>query len=373
MTAVIAQHCRILPFGWTGVWLFFVISGFVVTASLLSRPGDGGPADKLARFYARRAARIWPIYLAYVVIVFLASALASGQLQWRAFASLVLFYNNFQAAFADGDFKGGGASHLWTISVEFQFYLVFGFAFAYLSRRKLIVALLACLLIAPLLRLIGGEWLTAAGYKPLNAAYAIYVFSPMHFDSFAAGALLALGRDRWRRPGPARALLLAAALAMLVYVGAYVWVNIAHGAVGLAALKRVLSGILFGDMRQVFAYSAVAAVSAGLVATALSGGVPWTAILANRAVQAVGRASYGGYVYHLWLVKWSDLILRAFITPGVSMAGRLEFGVLRFALVLPVTIGVALLSYRYIEQPIIRRVGRRLANRPQPIASAGRP
>ena len=66
MTAVIAQHCGILPFGWLGVWLFFVISGFVVTESLMARKDISGIGRRLFQFYVRRIARIWPIYLIFL-------------------------------------------------------------------------------------------------------------------------------------------------------------------------------------------------------------------------------------------------------------------------------------------------------------------
>jgi hypothetical protein len=55
MTAVVLQHCQLLPFGWTGVWLFFVISGFAITSSLLGSDRIKHSRPLLVRnFYARR-------------------------------------------------------------------------------------------------------------------------------------------------------------------------------------------------------------------------------------------------------------------------------------------------------------------------------
>lgn len=365
MSAVVAEHCKILPFGWMGVWLFFVISGFVVTTSLLARPKEEGPTSLLTHFYARRAARIWPIYLTYVVIGLVVSALIDGHFAWPAFASFMLFYNNFQMAFGSGAFagafKGFPSAHLWTISVEFQFYIVFGLAFAFLPRRAVVGLMAAFLLLSPLLRFIGGEWLRAAGYAPLNAAYAIYSFSLMHFDSFAAGALLAFGRAQWVRPQRARLLLAAGALAMAAYVGVYVGVNHAHGATGLRLFRQIISGILFGDQRQVWAYCAVTALSTGILAVTLAGEKAWMMIVGNRALQAVGRVSYGGYVYHALCILLTGRLLNLVIAPGRGMAAKLEFGAGHFVLALSATIALALLSYRYVERPIISGIGRRLA------------
>jgi peptidoglycan/LPS O-acetylase OafA/YrhL len=359
MTAVIAEHCRILPCGWIGVWLFFVISGFVVTTSLMSRPA-GEPAALLTGFYARRAARILPIYLGYVLAGLAVSGLAVGHPEWSPFASFVLFYNNVQSAFGVGTLKAFPVAHLWTISVEMQFYLLFGFAFVFLPRRPLQAVLISLLFVAPALRFLGGEWLSRAGYTPLRAAFAIYTFPGMHFDSFAAGALLALGSSRWRRPAWAARLLLAGGLLVGAYALAYGLVNRAEGAGGLGMFRNIISGILFGQQRQVWLYSAVAALSAGGLAMTLTGAAPWSAITRSPLLQAVGRASYGGYVYHALCVKLIRPPLEALIHPAAGMASKLAFGAMEFTLALSTTVIISLASYRWVEQPIIAAAGRRL-------------
>ena len=363
MTAVIAEHCKIMPFGWMGVWLFFVISGFVVTTSLMARSTER-PGPLLAHFYTRRAARILPIYLGFVVVGFLVSGAFLGHLEWKPFASLVLFYNNFQSAFDIGTFKYFRVGHLWTISVEMQFYLFFGLAYAFLSRRALSRVLIGLLVLAPILRFIGGEWLAQAGFSPLRAAFAVYSFSLMHFDSFAIGALLALGREQWSQVRRARALWALGVTAMILYAAAYVWVNHTHGLHGVRLLRDVISGILIGDQRQVWLYSAVALLSAGALAMTLTGKAPWSPIARIGILQAVGRVSYGGYIYHPLCVFWIGAGLGLVISPGGHLIGKLAFGVLRFALALPATLALALLSYRFIERPIMLQVSRRLSPRP---------
>jgi peptidoglycan/LPS O-acetylase OafA/YrhL len=360
MTAVVAEHCRILPFGWIGVWLFFVISGFVVTTSLLSRPKEA-PHSLLRHFYARRAARILPIYLGYVVVGLFVSGLAVGHPEWSPFASLVLFYNNIQSAFGVGTFQAFPVAHLWTISVEMQFYLLFGVAFAFMPRRPLQILLIGLLLVGPILRLLAGDWLTRTGVAPLRAAFAVYILPGLHFDSFAAGALLALAASRWRRPAWAGGLLLAGSLGLGAYVLVYVLINHAHGAAGLAMFRNVISGILFGQGRQVWLYSAVAAMSVGVLALTLTGAAPWSALTRNPLLQAVGRASYGGYVYHALSVRLIGEPLHRLIHPSAGMAPKLTFGAVEFALALFATVILSLASYRWVEQPIITAANRRLA------------
>ena len=61
MTAVILGHCKLMPFGWMGVWLFYVVSGFSVTTSLFGgRRREASAGAAIGGFYLRRALRIWP-------------------------------------------------------------------------------------------------------------------------------------------------------------------------------------------------------------------------------------------------------------------------------------------------------------------------
>jgi len=142
-----------------------------------------------------------------------------------------------------------------------------------------------------------------------------------------------------------------------------VGVNHIHYAAGVDMFRNVISGILFGDGRQVWLYSAVALLSAGVLAMTLGGGAVWSVITGNRFVQMVGRASYGGYVYHALCVTEVRALLHGVFDSGPGMPGKLEFGFAVFALALPATIVLSLLSYHYVEHPLIAAVSRRLTAR----------
>jgi peptidoglycan/LPS O-acetylase OafA/YrhL len=365
MTGVIAQHCGILPCGWIGVWLFFVISGFVVAGTLLQQDERLPPLTRLGDFYARRVARIWPIYIGYALIGLAVSTAHADPATRPAFLSLALFYNNFEMAFGHGQFAHFPVAHLWTISVEFQFYTIMALAFVLLPRRAMIVCLMAWVLLTPILRWSAGAWLEGAGFSPLRAAFAVYAVSPLHFDSFAAGALLAFFQRRLTTRWAARRLLWAGGAALAAYVGAYVLVNFAQGRSGVGLVKGVLSGVLIGDGRQVFVYSAVAAVSAGLVAAAAAGagGPILNRVLRLPMLQAIGRVSYGGYVYHSICIFWVVRLLRLVTAPQSWMASKLVFGPVVFVASLAATLALAFASFRHIERPISRRVAQWLAGR----------
>src|ERR1700730_2664375 len=97
MTAVVAQHCQLLPFGWTGVWLFFVISGFAITTSLLGSDRTKHTKPMLIRnFYVRRCLRIWPVYF-LVVAGNLIAAISLGKSEiWASLPWLATFTYNYR-------------------------------------------------------------------------------------------------------------------------------------------------------------------------------------------------------------------------------------------------------------------------------------
>src|SRR5262245_5650979 len=124
MTAVIAQHCGIAPFGWTGVWLFFVISGYVISRNFLQREYAAADWGKEYRnFMLRRFFRIVPVYSLYVALgtAILLSLNIKGVLRDLPF--LLTFTYNWQMIFNLWPNPEGWSAfgHLWTLSIEEQF------------------------------------------------------------------------------------------------------------------------------------------------------------------------------------------------------------------------------------------------------------
>lgn len=372
MTVVVAQHCLFFPFGWTGVWLFFVISGFVVTTSLAVRQSERTAQEQLRHFYLRRAARILPIYVIYIAFGAIWSAAAAGHFEWRPFLSLLLFFNNFETTSGQAFYAHFPSGHLWTVSIEMQFYLLFGFAFVFLPRRALLIALGALLALCPLMRMLAGPLLLAQGLDAEKAAFAIYTASFLHFDSFALGALLALRSEVWLKPAMAFRLFLAGLAAVIAYGVSYALVNAALlGQTGVDSLRNVVSGILLGELREGFVYSAIALLAAGIIAVTAAGRAPWAGLAANPLLQAIGRASYGGYVYHLiWVGAGFQLVGAIFAVTGGEAAFSLPQKALVFVIAFPLTASMAHLSFTRLERPIMAWAAGRLKGRTAPLAVA---
>src|SRR5262249_43223645 len=141
-------------YGWMGVDLFFVLSGFLITRILL----DTKPSEHYFRnFYARRGLRIWPLYYAVLLFMFVVVPLLrpqdSAELFQRSFPwwSYPFFLQNFLVnapALAVGPL---GVS--WSLAVEEVFYLVWPFFVRYLPVERLLILAWVVLLGSPPLRL----------------------------------------------------------------------------------------------------------------------------------------------------------------------------------------------------------------------------
>jgi peptidoglycan/LPS O-acetylase OafA/YrhL len=348
MTAVILQHCQLLPFGWTGVWLFFVISGFAITSSLLGSGRIKHTKPVLIRnFYMRRCLRIWPVYFLLVAgNIVAATSLGKGEII-SALPWLGTFTYNYRMIL-DGEIWPANG-HLWTISVEEQFYLVFPFLFAWLSKNRLAAALAVCVALGPVLRTLLSAWFGALPWDDELKAFAVMVFAPAHFDAFSLGALLALFRPfLGLRLNLARLLFASAFAAALVYACIYLTINAASSGFNGEAFRCIYSGILWGEGRQIWVYSAVTGLSAALIALILAG-EGWLCRLCNLPLlQPIGRISYGGYVYHAPVLMLHHALF------GGAGASSLAFSLGKFAFAYPLTLAIAFLSYRYFEAPILK-------------------
>jgi peptidoglycan/LPS O-acetylase OafA/YrhL len=363
MLAVVAMHSGLLPFGWTGVWMFYVISGFVVTAALARHP-DATPVTWLTRFYARRAARIIPVYAIYVVTVAVIAWFATGVPSLAAVSSLLFFYNNFAMILGFGEIVSLPVGHLWTISVEMQFYLVYGPLFVFLPPKVLFKVLWAFVLLSPIARALAGHWAPHVLGSELAAAYAIYATSFLHFDSFGAGALLALSWSTLAGSRNGAIKLFVGGTALLVlYMIAYAGVNtLVLGRQGIDAVKDIISGILHGQGREIWLYSALMAFNVGVVAWTATGRAPWRTVTQVRSLQWIGEISYGAYVFHALMIHLVKTIVMQVAGPDISFFWRFVVFVLSSVL----AIAAAAVSARFIERPSVRWMNRRLDKRPIP-------
>ncbi|WP_085317536.1 acyltransferase family protein [Derxia lacustris] len=352
MTMVIAQHCHLLPMGWIGVWIFFGISGYVISHSLYRNASGFAPLDAAAvgDFFWRRFVRIVPVYLLYVAIN-LPFMLAEGQAaQFGNLPWLLAFVFNWHMIFTfwPGPADWPAFGHLWTLSVEQQFYLLFPLLLMALAPRRRLAVFLLLAACGPALRWLYALAIADALPTPLERAFGVYAASVCQFDAFLLGASLRLMQERgWLTRRLSNAAWGLGLAGFAVYAASYLLVNRADGATGVDLLRNVVSGIMAGAGREVWVYSAIDLLVFALLAHLLLGRAG-AGLLAARPVVAVGRVSYGGYLFHALVLH---LVSRAWLAPAdAGVALRLAL----FALVLGITLVLAQLSYRNFERPLAR-------------------
>ncbi|MDX3934004.1 acyltransferase family protein [Stenotrophomonas sp.] len=333
--AVLAYHADYLPWlpgGFTGVDMFFVISGFVISQSLSER-ATMGFTDYLLTFYRRRLLRLLPALVVVLVASFILSAMLLPQV-WlseqnnRTGLAAFLGLSNVVLAFNSDTYFSPSVDlnpylHTWSLGVEEQFYLLFpGIWYLWLRHRQQVPALWALLPVLALASLVISA--LQSGRDPLAAFYLL----PSRFWELAAGALLyQLLRHR---PLQARSRG-AAALLML------------------AGLGMLLAGFLCADTsRFPLPWALLTVAGTLLMITALvlpcPGGAPlphW--LLQSRPVRYLGRLSYSLYLWH-----WPVAVFIRWTCGFELLAVQLAYPLLVLAL--------AAASYHWIEVPI--RAGR---------------
>ena len=333
---VVAFHAGAAPLkgGFVGVDVFFVLSGFLITGLLAGELRRSGGID-LMQFYARRARRLLPA-LAVVMFAVLAAGtvllppagerqeLARSAIAAAAFVANVFFWRAQSSYFA-GPSEERPLLHLWTLSVEEQFYIAWPLAIAataLLARRdaKRTVSLVALALVPACAVSFAACWLLT----PLRGNLVFFTL-PFRAWELGAGAILALAPISAGRTDPGR----CAGCALLV--------------AGLGAI--LAAGHLFSSATMFPGSAAALPVIGTVAALAGLGMAPGSAparLLAARPMVAIGKLSYSWYLWH-----WPLLALARAAAPDAHAVWR------DGALVL-VALALSAATYRWVEDPVRR-------------------
>jgi peptidoglycan/LPS O-acetylase OafA/YrhL len=198
--------------GHLGVLVFFVISGFLITTLLMGERQKTGTIS-LKQFYWRRVLRIFPAFYALLLALALATLLGWMHLTGRDFAFAMTYMVNYYPS------HPWQIGHLWSLSIEEQFYLLWPLALLVLRERRALILAIAAIFAAPLLRAAIREYTFHINPHTPLADMSIF---PAMFDYIATGCALALLRSwlltqNWYlRLTASRWLLLAVPLVFLI-------------------------------------------------------------------------------------------------------------------------------------------------------------
>ncbi|RIK80386.1 MAG: hypothetical protein DCC68_11175 [Planctomycetota bacterium] len=304
-----------IPLGPYCVRLFFVLSGFLITGILLKARAQSNDTGFILRaFYARRFLRIFPVYYAS-----LAALLLLGQPDISAtFPWHVAYLSNVLCSMPDVEIVSAWG-HLWSLSVEEQFYLLWPALILFMPNRAIPYFLVGAVACGPLFRLICGTY--------WGVAPAVYL-TPGCLDSLGLGALLAWYQRSERPLGDIDRLSAWALRSGLLIVGIHLACQYLDISFKLWLLTRDFGAAL---------------VACWLVHRASEGFAgAWGRVLSNGFLVYLGTISYGMYLFHNF-VPW----LAEFAGFAVPM-----HGIERFLFVGASTIVVAALSWHVFEKPL---------------------
>lgn len=318
---------------WSGVDLFFVLSGFLITGILYDSKSS---SRYFTTFYGRRVLRIFPLYYAVLAIAFFvlpalldpttAEQLRRGQIWYWTYTSNVdVAVNQWPQPLH--------LAHFWSLAVEEQFYLIWPFAVFALERRKLISVTVACFIGALALRFVLPNWLHHL---------SVYTLMPARMDALAAGAFLALvARGERRSEERSRWIRSLVFVAAAVVVGLMVYLRGLHPEAGLV---------------RTFGYSVLALLFASFIAIARAADDDsiLAGALSSRALTTLGKYSYALYVFHHpVMVYMRDREFDTSVLPEIK--GSQILGFLAFSAVAMTASSIlALLSWRFLETPFLK-------------------
>ena len=319
---------HLLPAGFLGVDVFFVLSGFLITTLLVERRTE---PHRVRRFYARRALRLLPAVAVLLAVAAVVALLGGVGVTRTANTLVVVLTYTTNWATLHGVSVLPQLTHLWSLAVEEQFYLVWPAliwgALALGARRRTLVALtLGLAAAAAVWRLV--EWETT------GLGVQLYFRSDTRADALLVGAALALVPPGRVLAVPRQARLAAAA----------------GGAVVLAACMQLL------DLQSAWLYRGgflvVAVASGALIVAALQQDTRLSRALAAPPLVAVGIGSYALYLWHFPIF----LLIRDHLG-AVPWPGRVLIGVGAAAL-------ATWASRRFVEAPALALRPRGPAARP---------
>jgi peptidoglycan/LPS O-acetylase OafA/YrhL len=326
---------QLAAFGWVGVDLFFVLSGFLITGILCDTRKE---RNYFGKFYIRRALRIFPLYYAALLALLICLPLMDlrSGMEFRRYQGWYWAYMvNILSSLHPYAPSVARTGHLWSLAVEEQFYVLWPVVVLLLDLRRLRRVCIAAIVAAPILRAVLLFQLDLDGLW-------VYTLLPTRIDALMVGALLAIAaRDAETMALLERWLGRLATFALVV--------------VGAVAFREHSFMFRNRDV-QLFGYSAICILAGALVAALTwSSRTSWLKrTCESRLLRWFGRYSYAGYVIHfplmfLLLGSWTRILGPTHLTL-TGVAGRLSFTLVSLC----ASSGLAFLSWYVIERPFLR-------------------
>jgi peptidoglycan/LPS O-acetylase OafA/YrhL len=347
-----SSQAFLFGWGWTGVDIFFVLSGFLITGILYDSQSQ---PFRYRDFYVRRTLRIFPLYYAVWLVILLATPWTQWQwdFRWSLWPAYLGNYARFLFLHQPGNpyrfdrltcgplmqhFFGSPMhlyiGHFWSLCVEEQFYLVWPLVVYSVRKRETLMRIcIAVILAAPIFR----WYLTTVLSSQTLGMELLYRSTPTRIDALLIGGLIALclrgPEKQWLHRSKHALLCISATLFVLVYL------------LAVKIYKLPYQGSATNWV-GIYGFTLIDIFAAALILETIHPGGWWTRLLSRKGLRNFGVISYGFYVYHDLLHDLYSYIANRFFRPYASW--------LTIVLAFFASCLIAWLSYRVLESPMLK-------------------
>lgn len=304
---------KISVFGQTGVSLFFVLSGFLISRILLNTKKE---KYYFRNFYVKRILRIFPLYYSFLFFYYYGLPIILSE-EVYPFSEQKYFWVYLQNIARTFEWKSEGPVHFWSLAVEEHFYFFWPILVFFFSTTRIVQIIIAIVILAFLCRVI-----------LLQYDLSVYYFTLTRVDELAIGAFLALLEKQGKLCEKNARYFLAIFLSIFIPL-VFIWVYYTgKGNVTIQATKYILQSLIF--------FSFI-----GWVISVKEKNT-FRKILSIKLLSFAGMISYGLYVFHPICFQLVNRFL------------WVEYSLVNFLMSFVITFIIATLSYYFLELPFLR-------------------
>jgi peptidoglycan/LPS O-acetylase OafA/YrhL len=297
---VMTFHAEITHFGWMGVQLFFVLSGFLITGILWKEKFTSTTLPyKFKKFWARRSLRIFPLYFGYLLFLGLTYIIFHFPAYYQTYIPYLATYT-FNYTRSLPAWQGNPLfTHLWSLSIEEQFYLFFPLIIFFCSPKFIKSFMLVIIIIAPVIRFALGEYYKSKGLAPAVIADSVYWNTFSHLDAFFMGGIIPVLSLQTKIKKPQQVFFLS--LIIVIAAGIWNFLNSSSGSFYLNDLGYNHGQI--NNYEHVWHYTVLNILFASFLLTLVSihSQHQFSLVrkfLENKWMIKIGKVSYGMYIFH---------------------------------------------------------------------------
>jgi len=312
---VLMYHEYIASFGWIGVTLFFVLSGYLITKILLEEKNKDYPLSiKFKNFWVRRILRIFPLYFLYLFILLVVYLFSPSSKEFNTEIPFLLSYT-FNLYLSSGSIvlSTYPVHHLWSLSVEEQFYLLYPFLIFFSNKKWLKINGILLLIIAVLFRFFYGLYWETHG----NVVYTgrIYTHTVTYLGSFIAGASIIFFRFE-KLKLKTKIVFFIIALCFLLVSGLFVYLDRNQEAFDFHKYFSDLGIVVHFTKWHYYTWNYLVlnifflSLLLLLVSTSYNKAFLYLKKLFTlKSLVAIGKVSYGMYIFHIVISDGFKIVL----------------------------------------------------------------